>query len=59
MIESFTELGKKEGEHLLEWKKIKHLILGMFNAAFFSDKQFEALHWQLDRLIYSFKKRTR
>ena len=40
-------------------KKIKHLILGMFNAAFFSDKQFEALHWQLDRLIYSFKKRTR
>ena len=39
--------------------KKKHLILGMFNAAFFSDKQFEALYWQLDKLIYSFKKRTR
>ena len=39
--------------------KKKHLILGMFNAAFFSDKQFEALYWQLDKLIDSFKKRTR
>ena len=45
-------------------KKIRTVIrkdtcTPMFNAAFFSDKQSEALYWQLDKLIYSFKKRTR